>query len=190
MKTQFVPIAALLLIGMVTTSTCATPTLVSTTLPTAAPTLIVVSSTPATVPTNTPESLPTATQAPPTDTPPPTATLVLTEMSASVEDVVGVWATRYAPLGGSVYIQYRADGTWVMAKTVAELKTAPAFSGTFKFEGTQFITDDSDCGKGTYDVRVKKAGNQPVELTFAWIDDPCRPRRSDLGRGMKWVGGL
>jgi len=123
-------------------------------------------------------------QAPPTAT----ATPVLSEAVASKPaDVVGIWRMRFVPLGGWAYIQYRADGTWVIAKTVEQLKTSPAMAGTFRLDGAKFITDDSDCGLGTYEVRVKKSNSKPVELVFAPINDSCRARVSGLGRGMTWV---
>jgi hypothetical protein len=119
-----------------------------------------------------------------TSTPQPTATPV--EIIASkVEDLVGVWKSRF---GGEVaYMQYRADGTFKLARTVADLESNPIVSGTFWFEGTVFNTFDDLCDEGTYEVRVQKQGDKPIRLVFKEIKDPCRERSMDLKWKMLWV---
>jgi hypothetical protein len=131
----------------------------------------------------------TPTPLPPTSTPtplPPTATPAPVEVIATkVEDLVGIWTTRFK--GEAAYLQYRADGTFRIAYTVADLVSKPAVSGTFWFEGTLFNTKDNLCGKGTYEVRVQKGGDKPVQLSFTVVNDLCGPPVRDLRTKSRWV---
>jgi hypothetical protein len=118
---------------------------------------------------------------------PPTPTLEVTKVIATQpEDIAGIWTTRYNPVGGPAYIQYKADGTWAIAKTVEKLK-APAQKGTFRFEGDRFITWDNECGEGEYTVQVLLFEGKPVGLAFSRLADACRDRVRDLTKPMSWV---
>ncbi len=118
----------------------------------------------------------------------PTATLEPDEIIASkVEDMIGVWTTRFGPLGEDAFIEYKLDGTWVIAANIPELYTKPALSGTFWFEGTRFTTEDKLCGPGTYEVRLKTKGKWHLQLTFLRLKDSCSPRVRNLSQGMGWI---
>jgi len=143
--------------------------------PTATPTEIPLTPAPITLP-------PTATSPPqPTDTPPPGA------IASKVEDMVGVWKSRF--VGTVAYMHFKPDGTFNLTKTVEGLESTPYVTGKFWFEGTVFHVDDDGChDPGTYEVRVLKEGDKPIQLTFVKIKDSCRERANDWRKPMLWVG--
>lgn len=123
-------------------------------------------------------------------------------IATSAEDIVGVWKQYLldpffdAP-GGMAYIRYNADGTYNLADTV-ENTTQPFQnypSGTFSFDGDQFIIDPvvgvpAPCdGPGIFQLRVLKYGDQPIALRYIPISDMCPPRLEDLSQALIWVSG-
>ncbi|MFB0547002.1 MAG: two-component regulator propeller domain-containing protein, partial [Anaerolineae bacterium] len=104
-------------------------------------------------------------------------------IASKVEDLVGVWETRF--MGVVAYMQFEADGTLTLARTVEKLESAPILSGTFWFEGTVFNMEDTLAyHTGKYEVRGQKEGDKPIYLTFIVIDDPDPDRVRDLTAGM------
>jgi hypothetical protein len=145
-------------------------------------------------PTATPTPLPptaTPTPLPPTATPtplPPTATPTPVEsIAGQVEDLVGVWKTSYE--GDAAYWQFKADGTFKVARTVENLGSGRSeIQGTVWFEGTVLnITDRSCRDDGTYEVRVHKQGDKPIRLVFKKMEDPCWERVEFLKQRLRWV---
>ena len=145
-------------------------------------------------PTATPAPLPptaTPTLVPPTATPmplPPTATPEIVQVIASkVEDLVGVWGVVF--VGEPAYMQFKADGTYRLASTVASLGHSPLFSGTIWFTEAGLNVKDSMCdGAGTYKAWVQRSADASTQLILSVISDPtCPERAQDWKKGMRWV---
>jgi hypothetical protein len=133
-------------------------------------------------PTATPTPLPpTATSIPrPTDTPRPG------EIASKVEDVVGVWESRFQ--GSVAYMHFMPDGTFELTDSVGSLESRLYVFGKFWFEGTEFRVDDSGCrDPGTYEVRVLGQEDKRIQLTFTGIKDFCLERSGDLRTPLLWA---
>ena len=102
------------------------------------------------------------------------------------EDIVGIWTTQF--MGTEAYIQFNADETFDLARTIDALESSKILSGTFWFEGTVFnMKDNLGIGTGTYEVRVQKEGDKSVKLSFTVIDDTDSDRVKDLTEEMARV---
>jgi hypothetical protein len=123
-------------------------------------------------------------------------------IATKAEDIVGVWkqylgGPRFNAPGGMAYIRYNADGTYVIADSIANTAqpTAPYPSGTFSFEGAQFIIGPAvgappPCNIAPhYQLRVLKVGDQPVALRYVPISEGCPSRIQDLSQALIWVSG-
>jgi hypothetical protein len=165
-----------------------TPTRVPapTATPTALPTQTAIPTpTQTTAPTSTP--LPTATVPPtqtplptptPTNTPVPTATPTATQPSTAtqpltlkVEDLVGTWKTADKTMDS--YIQFKRDGTFALAYTIATLDAGSAdHEGQFSVQRDLLSVEDKICSAvGVYRLESKTEG----KLTFAKVQDDCKP---------------
>jgi len=132
-----------------------------------------------------------APSAPPTATPVPTPTSVPTP--ESTEDLIGIWhQTPRNPNHGEVYLQFKEDGTYRVAKWAADrLEDYPNLEGEFWFEGKQLFVKDiagdppwDECRRpkqiiGKYEVQVLANGN----LKLVKIEDECSGRVKVLPAG-------
>jgi len=128
---------------------------------------------------------------PPTATPVPTPTSVPTPESA--EGLIGIWhQTPRNPHVGEVYLQFKEDGTYRVAKWAADrLEDYPNLEGEFWFEGKQLFVKDiagdppwDECIRpkqiiGKYEVQVLANGN----LKLVKIEDECSGRVKVLPAG-------
>ena len=122
-------------------------------------------------------------------------------IATKAEDIAGVWkqylgGPRFNAPSGMAYIRYNADGTYIIADSIAN--SAQPYgsypSGTFQFEGSHFIIDPvvgSPCaGPGIFQLRVLQYGDAPVALRYVTISDPCTGRAQDLSQALMWVSGI
>ena len=115
-------------------------------------------------------------------------------------DIVGVWkqyfgSPRFNAPEGIAYIRYNADGTYIIAdsidNTAKPYKNYP--SGTFKFDGTEFIIGPAagvppPCDiPPHYQLRVLKYGDKSVALRYVPISEGCAARLQDLSQALVWV---
>jgi hypothetical protein len=126
----------------------------------------------------------------PTRTPRPTPTLQPGQsVVTTTMDLVGTWEMWYSAVGDWVYIRYHEDGTFEVARTIAQLDTEPVQQGSFFFDGDDLLIQDRECPAGRYQLLLTREGDVPVRLDFRVIRDrACHVRAADLGRGMPWVG--
>ena len=109
----------------------------------------------------------------------------LPPMATRMEDLVGIWTARFG--GEPAYMQYKVDGTFILAKSIADLANNPITSGKVWFEGSTFYARDPLCdGDGAYHVLLDKENGAPV-LKFQWVKDLCRERTRDLKWAMRKV---
>jgi hypothetical protein len=91
-------------------------------------------------------------------------------IASKPEDIVGIWETWY--WGDIAYMQYKPDGTYILASTPEALENDYGKHGIFWFEGTVFHVKGSG-DEGTYEIRVKTGGDTRVHLSFQAINDSC-----------------
>jgi hypothetical protein len=121
-------------------------------------------------------------------------------IATKAEDIAGVWKQyfnnpRFNAPGGVAYIRYNADGTYILADSIEN--TAKPFknypTGTFKFEGDQFIFSPAADAPAPcdipphYQLRVLKYGDKPVALRYVAISETCPARLQDLNQALVWV---
>jgi hypothetical protein len=129
--------------------------------------------------------------------PPPKATLAPGETIASrPEDIAGIWKIFYTPGGGVAYIRYNLDGTWVIGASLEALTSDPPrtlLKGTYRFDGEQFTTFDTQCGMqtpGIYQFRITFEDGAPTKLNYVLIKESCRERGGDFRAGGSWAQPL
>jgi lysophospholipase L1-like esterase len=107
------------------------------------------------------------------------------------EALAGIWhRTTPDSLGGDVYRQYTADGTYRMGRSPEELETQPLVEGEFWFEGNQVLMRDA-AALPSYGscLQPEQVGRYAVErlvnghIRFVEVEDECRDRARMLGTG-------
>lgn len=95
---------------------------------------------------------------------------------SSFEDIAGITYERQGP-GEEWYFHFFADGTFHESSNRDLVVDRPQRVIETRFEGTEvFITDNSDCDQGTYEIHVLQNGN----LQFVPIEDTCVARSGNL----------
>lgn len=95
------------------------------------------------------------------------------------ENLVGVWKST-----DGVYLQFNEDGTYSAAWALNEVAAGTFETGTWTFDGTEFVwvTGVGNCTSG--DVgRYKVELEEPDTATWELIVDPCIDRQTDLSGG-------
>jgi hypothetical protein len=118
-------------------------------------------------------------------------------IATKAEDIAGVWKQYLSgpdldPLGGTAYMHYHADGTFILTDSVEN--TVKIYrAGTFTFDGPQLVfaaitQAPAPCnGPGVFQIRVLKYDDKPVALRYVAISDTCTGRLQDVSQAAVWV---
>jgi hypothetical protein len=126
------------------------------------------------------------------------ATEICDLMATSPKDIVGIWTIYFQ--AQPAFIQFKADGTWLIAGTAQDTNAATIKKfpyGTYSFdENGLFNSADlspdatvaQECVNDRYLLHVIKMGTQPLALNRVVIDDCFAPRWADWAFTGLWVG--
>jgi len=146
-------------------------------------------------PTTTQPPIPTQTDVPATSTSEPTATQFPTAapvVISSLEDLAGTWhKTTPSTYGGEIYRQFREDGSYRVAGSIAELESNPRVIGNYRFED-HLLTLEDVSGDPPWDdcVASRQVGKYEVQrlengyIRFVKVEDECEGRSMILPQGV------
>ena len=143
------------------------------------------------VPTSTQLLAAPATEIPataPADAPTP----VITEATAtSIEPMLGSWSISSLQ-GDTFFYLFKSDGTYEVTRANDANKHAKAYQAKFWMEKDVLYVegvcgDDSALHQGTYQApTITQRDSLNYTLKARVIDDPCKDRIHDFGRGFAW----
>src|SRR6266498_3255702 len=143
------------------------------------------------IPTTATQLLPaTATEIPPTvavDTP----TVVITEMAAtSIEPMLGSWSMT-SPQGDTLYFLFKSDGTYEATRADGPKNAVPYRAKFWMDSGVLYVEgvcgDDVAMHQGKYEApTITQRDGVNYIMKAAVIEDPCKDRVHDFGRGYVW----
>jgi hypothetical protein len=146
-------------------------------------------------PTSTQPPIPTPTDVPANPTNEPTATqlpMAAPVVISSLEDLVGTWhKTTPSTYGGEIYRQFREDGSYRVAGSVAELDSKPRVIGKYGFEEQVLTLEDvsgdppwDECVKSRQVARYEVQKLESGYIRFVKLEDECDGRSMILPQGV------